>query len=624
MRVGQRLAALILLAVLTLGGMAGAVRADEDAPTAADDEKALPTEEPSAVPAETQGSVKIPYATRFSGVQSSQLKTLLKQVSQLVAFEGGPTDSEAALRRRANADMDRLHDVMASAGYYDAVVTYEIDKNFKPWRVLVDVKAGAPYLLKEVKVVPAEGTELPPGIGFEPADLGLQIGARAQASMIIDAEAQMVQRCTENGYPLARSAGRETIIDKADHSMHVTYKIDSGPAAAFGPTTISGLETVDQAYVDRRIKWAEGDLYDSRKVEATQKALVDSNLFATVRVTPADSVGEDGRIAVKVELGERRQRSIGGGVYYDLSLGPGVRAFWEHRNLFGEGESLHVEGRLGTDQRSALAEFLRPDFIIPDLTLRSQFTLDNEETDAYDVRSATVFTGLVRKFSPTLTGGAGFEFQQAHVNDDTGTQDYTLLDMPIFLKRDDTDSLLDPTRGTRLGMTVTPYHSIDGTNLDFVELRATASAYQRLTDSDRFVLAGYTNVGSIDGVSLGDLPRDLRLYAGGGGSVRGYGYQQAGPLDSNGNPRGGLSSLETGIELRTKITDTIGIVTFFEGGSVFDTHYPDLSEGLFWGTGAGVRYYTPIGPLRFDVAFPLDRRENDEFFQFYISLGQAF
>ena len=208
MRVGQRLATLILLAVLALGGMASVVRADEDAPTAADDEKAPPTTEQSAVPAETQDSVKIPYATRFSGVQSSQLKTLLKQVSQLVAFEDGPTDSEAALRRRANADMDRLREVMASAGYYDAVVTYEIDKNFKPWRVLVDVKAGAPYLLKEAKVVPAGGTELPPGIAFEPADLGLQIGARAQASVILDAEAQMVQRCTENGYPLARSAGR--------------------------------------------------------------------------------------------------------------------------------------------------------------------------------------------------------------------------------------------------------------------------------------------------------------------------------------------------------------------------------------------------------------------------------
>jgi translocation and assembly module TamA len=341
-------------------------------------------------------------------------------------------------------------------------------------------------------------------------------------------------------------------------------------------------------------------------------------------VRPAETVGEDGRIGIKIDLGERRPRSIGGGVYYDSSLGPGVRAFWEHRNLFGEGERFHVEGRLGLNQMATLAEFLRPDFVIPDLDLRSQVSLSEEQSDAYDDRRATAFTGVIRRFDPILTGGAGFEFQQAHVRDDRGPEDYTVLDLPIFLRRDDTDDLLNPTRGTRLGLTVTPYHSIDGTDLNFVGIRGTASGYQRLGEDDRFVLAGFGNVGSLDGVSLGDLPRDLRLYAGGGGSVRGYGYQQAGPLDARNDPRGGLSSLETGIELRTKITDTIGFVTFFEGGSVFDTSYPDPSEGLFWGAGAGIRYYSPVGPIRFDIAFPLDKRKSDDPFQFYISLGQAF
>jgi translocation and assembly module TamA len=597
MRAGLRLAALILPAFLAIGWAAGAARAEDET---------------------------IPYATRFSGIDSSKLVGLLEQVSQLVAFEDGPTDSEAALRRRANGDMDRLRDVMASEGYYDAVMRYEIDKNAKPWQVLVTIEPGEPYLLREVKLEPAEGTALPLGIGFEPAEIGLEIGTRAQATMIVDAEARIVQRCTENGYPLAKSAGRETVIDKADHSMHVTYKLDSGPVAAFGATEITGLEAVKRVYVERRMTWSEGDLYDSRKMQTAQKALVDSNLFATVRVTPADSVGEDGRIGIKIALGERRQRTIGGGAYYDSSLGPGVRAFWEHRNLFGEGERLHVEGRLGTELMGALAEFLRPDFLIRDLDLRSQISLSEEQSDAYDDRRATAFTGVVRRFDPTLTGGAGIEFQQVHVRDDRGPEDYTVLDLPIFLRRDDTDDLLNPTRGTRLGLTVTPYHSIDGTDLNFVGIRATASGYQRLGESDRFILAGFGNIGSLDGVSLGELPRDLRLYAGGGGSVRGYGYQQAGPLDGNNDPRGGLSSLEMGIELRAKITETIGIVTFFEGGSVFDTTYPDPSEGLFWGTGAGVRYYSPIGPIRFDIAFPLERRNSDDFFQFYISLGQAF
>jgi len=597
MRIGLRVAALILPLLLAIGWATGTADAEETA---------------------------VPYKTRISGVESSKLQDLLEQVSQLIALEGGPTDSEAALRRRADGDMDRLRDVMASAGYYDAVLSYEIDKNAKPWAVLVKIEPGDPYLLREVKVEPAQGATLPPGVSFEPAEIGLEIGARAQAAMILDAEARAVQRCTENGYPLAKSAGRETVIDKADHSMHVTLKLDPGPPAAFGATEIQGLEQVKRAYVERRMAWSEGDLYDSRKLQATQKALVDSNLFATVRVTPTERVGEDGRIGIKIDLGERRPRSIGGGVYYDSSLGPGVRAFWEHRNLFGEGERFHVEGRLGLNQMATLAEFLRPDFVIRDLDLRSQVSLTEEQSDAYDDRRATAFTGVIRRFDPILTGGAGFEFQQAHVRDDRGPEDYTVLDLPIFLRRDDTDDLLNPTRGTRLGLTVTPYHSIDGTDLNFVGIRATASGYQRLGEDDRFVLAGYGNVGSLDGVSLGDLPRDLRLYAGGGGSVRGYGYQQAGPLDANNDPRGGLSSLEMGIELRAKITETIGVVTFFEGGSVFDTTYPDPGDELFWGTGVGVRYYSAIGPLRFDIAFPLDKRKSDDPFQFYISLGQAF
>jgi len=597
MRVGLRFAALILLVFLAIGWASLTADAEE---------------------------TTIPYKTRISGVESSKLQDLLEQVSQLVAFEDGPTDSEAALRRRANGDMDRLRDVMTSAGYYDAALSYEIDKTAKPWQVRVKIEPGEPYLLREVKVEPAQGTVLPPGISFEPAEIQLEIGTRAQAVMILDAEARVVLRCTENGYPLAKVVGRETVIDKADHSMHVTYKLDPGPVAAFGATEIVGLEEVKRAYVERRIAWSEGDLYDSRKLQAIQKALVDSNLFATVRVRPAETVGEDGRIGIKIDLGERRPRSIGGGVYYDSSLGPGIRAFWEHRNLFGEGEKVHVEGRLGTEQEAALVEFLRPDFLIRDLDLRSAISLSKEQSDAYDDRRATAFAGVIRRFDPTLTGGTGVEYQQAHVRDDRGPEDYTVLDLPLFLRRDDTDDLLNPTRGTRLGLTVTPYHSIDGADLNFVGIRATASGYQRLGESDRFILAGFGNVGSLDGVSLGDLPRDLRLYAGGGGSVRGYGYQQAGPLDADNDPVGGLSSLEMGIELRAKITETIGIVTFFEGGSVFDTAYPDPTERLFWGTGAGIRYYSPIGPLRFDIAFPLDKRKSDDPFQFYISLGQAF
>src|SRR5262249_1642924 len=203
---------------------------------------------------------------------------------------------------------------------------------------------------------------------------------------------------------------------------------------------------------------------------------------------------------------------------------------------------------------------------------------------------------------------AGLVFTQAHVHDDVGTQNYSLVGLPLYVRRDDTDDLLNPTKGTRLGLTATPYKTVDGTNLTFFSAKLTASGYQRLGDSDRFVLGGFGNIGSISGVSLDELPRDLRLYAGGGGSVRGYGYQMAGPLDARGNPVGGLSSIETGVELRTKITQTIGIATFIEGGNVYDRSIPDFTHNLRWGAGIGGGYSSPFWSVRVGVAAPTHLR----------------
>jgi len=567
---------------------------------------------------------KISYKTSIVGVADDDLADQLDESSQLIALEDGETDGEEPLRRRAVADLRRLQMVTRAAGYYDAALTFDIATNTKPWRVTVKIDLGQPYRLREVQLVAPKGGKPPLIERFRPANFGLKLGKRAMSGPIADAEGKIVRFYTENGWPLATMVAHEAVIDHADHSMHVTYTIDVGPSAAFGATEISGLKSVDREFVERRIEWREGKPYDSRKIDVTQQALIDSNLFATVKIAPSGSIGTDGRIPMKVELSERRERSIGVGIFYDSSNGPGGRVFWEHRNLFGQGELLHLEATGGQKQFGALAQFKRPDFLIRDLDLRSELSLSEENVDAYDSQRGVAFTGVDRRFSHKITGGAGLQFVQAHVQDDTGTQNYSLIGVPIYARRDDTDDLLDPTRGTRLGLTAIPSKTVDGTDLTFLNAKVTVSGYQRLGDSDRFVLAGFGNIGSISGVSLGDLPRDLRLYAGGGGSVRGYGYQMAGPLDARGNPVGGLSSIETGIELRTKITQTIGIANFIEGGNVYDKAVPDFSKGLRWGAGVGLRYYSPFGPVRFDIATPLNRRHSDDLIQFYISLGQAF
>jgi translocation and assembly module TamA len=566
----------------------------------------------------------IPYRTQIVVPGDPALASEMRSVSRLVAREDAKVDSELTLRRRAVADLDQLAAAARAAGYYDAELSYELDSKSRPWQVTVKVNLGAPYRLREVRVVTPQGGVPPLAERFDPAALGLELGMRARSAPILEAGEKLLHYYTTRGWPLAKVTGHEAIVDRADHSMHVTYTIAVGPSATFGKVEISGLEAVDRRFVLNRLAWKEGGRYDSSEVDTTEQTLVASNLFATVKITPGEKVGSDGRIPMRVAVTERPPRTIGSGLYYDTSLGFGARAFWEHRNLFGAGELLHLEATFAQSNLGLLAQFKRPYFLMRGLDLRSEVSIDDLMTDAYDSKRATVFTGLDYDFGDKITGGLGAQFLNGHVDDDTGTQDYTLAGLPTYVRRDNTDDLLNPTRGTRLGLSATPYTSLSGSSLTFLNARLTVSGYQRLRSDDRFVLAGFGSIGSISGTSLDALPRDLRLYEGGGGSVRAYGYQRAGPLDSFDNPMGGLSSLVVSLELRAKITDTIGLVTFIDAGNVYDSTLPDLSQSLLWGPGVGVRYYSPIGPLRFDIATPGDRRSGDGIVQVYVSLGQAF
>jgi len=575
-------------------------------------------------PARADSAEGISYRTQIIVPGDPDLASEMHDISHLVAKEGAKVDSELTLRRRATADLDQLAAAAHAAGYYDAELAYDIDSKNRPWLVSVKVKLGTPYRLREIRVVTPQGDVPPLAERFDPATLGLELGIRARSAPVIEAEAKLLGYYTTRGRPLARVTGHEAIIDRADHSMHVTYTIVVGPSAAFGKAEINGLKAVDRRFVLNRLAWKEGAQYDSSEVDSTQQTLVASNLFATVKIAPAETVGADGRIPIRIVVTERPPRTIGGGLYYDSSLGLGAKAFWEHRNLFGEGELLHLEATLAQSDYGLLAQFKRPYFLVQGLDLRAEASVADLMTDAYDSKRATVFTGLDYDFGGKIVGGLGVEALKGRVEDDTGTQDYTLAGLPTFVRRDDTDDLLNPTRGTRLGLTATPYTSLSGSSLTFLNAKLTASGYQKLGSSGRFGLAGFGSMGSIAGTSLNALPRDLRLYEGGGGSVRAYGYQRAGPLDQFDNPLGGLSSLVLGLELRTKITDTIGFVNFIEGGNVYDSSLPDLSQPLLWGPGIGIRYFSPIGPLRFDIATPLDRRSGDGIVQVYISLGQAF
>jgi translocation and assembly module TamA len=417
---------------------------------------------------------------------------------------------------------------------------------------------------------------------------------------------------------------RHAVVDVAKDTMVVAYTVDPGVEASFGAVKINGLKRVDRALVERRIDWREGRPYDGRLVEKARQSLVKTGLFSSVRIRHGDAPGADGRVAMTVELVEGPPRSIGAGIGYNTNLGIGANAFWEHRDFFGGGEDVRVTAGVAQRQLALALGLRKPDFVDRDQDLLANAELLRQETDAYQSLRQVGYLGIERPLLPSLTADAGLSVEHANVTQDvTGTEVYTLLGAPFSLRHDTTDDLLDPTIGARQTLTLVPYHSLSGPDLNFVSSRLEERYYLRLDDTGRLVLAGYGAFGSIFGASLGEVPFDKRLYAGGAGSVRAYAYQRAGPLGPGDVPTGGISSLEAGIEFRYRITDTIGVVPFLEGGNVYPHSVPD-SLTLFYGAGIGFRYYTLIGPVRIDLATPFTQRPGDAPIQFYISIGQAF
>jgi translocation and assembly module TamA len=572
------------------------------------------------------------YEAKIVGADDSELADLLDDVSALKTLDDRLPASEEALRRRADGDLDRLKDAAHSLGYWNAEFSYQIDPTAEPAKITVTAVPGPLYHVASVTILGPNAKPL-----IVPADPDasplLKAGDPARTEPVISTENTLLAELGHLGHPFAKAGERRVVIDHADQTMTVTYTLDPGPTANFGPAKINGLERLDPTFVENRIRWHQNEFYDNRAVDETRKALIGSGLFSTVKITPVIDPTDPRQVVMNVDATERAHRTIGVGLAYNTSEGAGARVFWENRNLFGNAESLRLTVDGGQQKTGASATFRRPDFLDVDQDLLASAEAADDTPTAYHSRRARLSTGIERRFDKTLTAGIALGVEKANVVElaslssstaSQTTQHYALIGVPMYVKLDKSDDLLNPTRGYRAQAFVTPYQSFSGPNLTFVSERVSATTYQRLTDSDHYVIAAFAAFSSIQGVPLADLPADKRIYAGGGGSIRAYGYQLAGPLDAANKPIGGKSAVELSLEARIKVTDTIGIVPFVDGGSFYRTSVPHLDNRFLYGPGIGFRYYTAFGPVRLDVATPLNRRPGDSWVQFYISLGQAF
>jgi translocation and assembly module TamA len=561
------------------------------------------------------------YKVTIEGALGGGLSDKLHAASRLITLKDYPPITVGALRSRAQADVDRLVAVLRSEGYYAGEVAVRVDDTVEPINVIFTVTAGMRYSLKRFEVTfTRPETDLPTAI----AAYGILAGGPARAADVVAAGDEVVRRLGQRGYPFAQLADRKVVVDHSDQSMAVTFTIDPGPLTRFDGMEIKGLTTIRPDFVQRFKLWKSGDIYDQRLVDEMRTDLIDSSLFGAVTAKPQPPAEDGGAGTVALTVSEAEQRTIGGGANYSRSEGFGVRGFWEHRNFFGRGERLTTEAEVSELRQELSAQLYKPQFLRRGQGLTISSSLRHEDNDAYREMAIGGGVALDRELSKNWDGSVGTTVELTKIEDnEEGKRTFLLFGLPVGLRYDGTDNRLDPTRGARLRIQTTPYMAtINETNL-FFRSEVNASTYLEVMEAPRLIMAARTRVGAIFGSSRTSIPASKRFYAGGGGSIRGIDYLEAGPLDEDGDPIGGRSVAEMSVEARLMVTDTIGIVPFLDGGTVYTENLPQFNDFL-WAAGLGLRYHTAVGPVRLDVAFPLNPEPAHKSFQFYISLGQAF
>lgn len=561
------------------------------------------------------------------------LETALRRASLLQAAQGEGITDPFEIYSVARAEYGQLIGIFYEQGYYAPVISVRIDgreaADISPLtpprnveRIDVILTSGPAFVFGRTQLGPvAEGTTLPSGFAT---------GEVARSTVIRDATGDAVDGWRDQGHAKAEPVDQQITARHPGNTLDVAVQIAPGPRLRFGELRPEGHVRTRTARIHKIAGLPSGDVYSPREIQRAAERLRRTGTFSSVALRDAEDINPDGTLDINAALVEAPMRRIGASIEYDTESGGKVGAFWLHRNLLGGAERFRIEGMVGgiggrsgkLDYKLAL-EYARPATLTPETTLKFGTLIETENESDFEARRLRFDLGLEHRYSDTLTfsGGIGFLAERADFGPGfTIRRDYRLLLLPLSLTWDLRDSDRNPTRGFYVQSDLTPFLGLKGTDSG-ARLYADARAYHGFGDENRFVLAGRAQLGTILGAAIDGTPRDFLFYSGGGGSVRGQPFRSLG-VDVGGVRSGGKGFAALSGEVRMRATETIGIVAFADAGYVSEGSFSGPSD---WhaGAGLGLRYDTPIGPLRLDVGYPV-AGSTGRGFQLYLGIGQAF
>jgi translocation and assembly module TamA len=584
-----------------------------------------------------------PYTVDLGKTGNDALDQALHDASNLLSLEKSAPAGPFALIERARQDDDRFVDVLHSFAYYKGSVDITIAGHSladaelpdlltrapakPPVTVAVSAKLGPLFHLRKVEApgaLPAKAR----------AELGLKPGAPARAEDVLAAQARLLDALRNEGYALAKVPAPAVIEDAAADALDVSFSVTTGRRVDFGKISVNGLRTVNRQFIEGRLLIHTGEQYSPQAVEKARADLVSLGVFRSVLVKTADSLDAEGRIPVEFDVVEGPAHAVSVGAAYSTDLGANLTANWSDRDLFGNAEQLNLTAGVqggGTAIKGPAnyftAQFIKPDFLDRNQSLQVDLSAVRQNLLAYFQKGTSADVLVKRTFWTNWSASIGISGEAENITQQGVTRDYTLVGLPIAVKYDSTNSLLDPTSGVRAAATATPTLALGSSHAVFVPMQLSGSTYLDLSslwnNPGRSVVALRGLFGVVEGASQFELPPDQRFYAGGSATVRGYEYQSIGPQFPDGTPEGGTSIVAGAVEYRQRILANYGFVAFVDGGQVAAQGSP-FNDGLRFGAGLGFRYYTSFGPIRLDVAVPLTRIPNGGSFEIYLGIGQAF
>nr|WP_258043014.1 BamA/TamA family outer membrane protein [Sphingomonas sp. NBWT7] len=605
------------------------------------------------VPLQTVADIKdadapeIRYETVVRGLEPLGLDDEFKSLSAL--REGhGKAGNATQVNARAKEDEGLAVRLMKSLGYYDGVAVSTLENvpgEPAKLRAIVTATPGRLYKLDQITV--NAGPTVPPNLVRE--QLPLKTGDPIEAARIQGAEANVSLILPQRGYPFVKVGERDILLDDETVTGDYTLPVDTGPRSSFGVLRPEGDAVFDVEHLNVFPRFKQGDLFDTRKRDDLREALVATGLFDTLAVEPVRTgqPGPDGteQVDLVVRQSKGPWRSLAGSAGYGTGEGVKVEGSWTHRNLFPPEGALVLTAIGGTQQQGASATFRRQNAGKRDRSFSAGVAANHSNYDAFDAFTGTAFVRWAYDSTPiwqkrfTYAFGAELTGTNESVFDFTRNErvrrTYGIAAIPAQAVWDTSDDLLNPTKGYRLKLNLSPETSVQGSVRPYARTMIEGTVYYPVSDS--LVIAGRARAGSIFGIDRDDIAPSRRYYGGGGGSVRGYGFQRLGPFEPVSSlvpnedgeidigdlrPVGGRSINEFALEARYRFGN-FGIVPFIDAGNAYESTFPKASD-LRFGAGVGGRFYTNFGPMRVDLATPLNPRPGDGKIALYVSIGQAF